>query len=295
MRFRFQFKDRTSYIKVNKWGTFYILLTISVGFAATNTMNNLLYLVLAFLLSLMTVSGIVSRRNLREIEFNITPPPEIYKNKPAYFVVKIRSRRGKKFNIFVELEGVRRGLRFVENDEQLVIPVIFRKRRTTKITNLKIFSSFPFSFFTREENFNLNLEITVFPEIYDVSSRIRFFKARFSSGEVESQKPGTGGDFLGLREYYEGDPVRLIHWKVSARNNELYTKIFSGPGWKEIILTENDLTERDYERKINEMASLAAALLADGYSVGIKMGKLTIPPDTGNLQKRKILRELALL
>ncbi len=295
MRFRFQFKDRTSYIKINKWGTFYILLTIAVGFAATNTMNNLLYLVLAFLLSLMTVSGIVSRRNLREIEFSVTPPPEIYKNKPAYFVVNIRSRRGKKFNIFVELEGVRQGLQVIGKNEQLAIPVIFRKRGVRKIINFKISSSFPFSFFTREENFNLNLEITVFPEIFDVSKRIKSFRERFSSGEIESQKPGTGGDFLGLREYYDGDPVRLIHWKASARNDELYTKIFLGPGWKEIILSEDDLTESDFEKRIDEMASLAVSLLASGYSVGIKMGELNIPPDTGNLQKHKILRELALL
>ena len=295
MRFRFQFKDRTSYIKINKWGTFYILLTIAVGFAATNTMNNLLYLVLAFLLSLMTVSGIVSRRNLREIEFSVTPPPEIYKNKPAYFVVNIRSRRGKKFNIFVELEGVRRGLQVIGKNEQLAIPVIFRERGMRKISNFKISSSFPFSFFTREENFNLNLEITVFPEIFDVSKRIKSFRERFSSGEIESQKPGTGGDFLGLREYNDGDPVRLVHWKASAKNDELYTKIFSGPGWKEIILSEDDLSQRDFEKRIDEMASLAVSLLVSGYSVGIKLGELNIPPDTGNLQKHKILRELALL
>ncbi len=295
MRFRFQFKDKTSYIKINKWGTFYILLTIAVVFAATNTMNNLLYLVLAFLLSLMTVSGIVSRRNLREIEFSVTPPPEIYKNKPAYFVVNIRSRRGKKFNIFVELEGVRRGLQVIGKNEQLAIPVIFRERGMRKISNFKISSSFPFSFFTREENFNLNLEITVFPEIFDVSKRIKSFRERFSSGEIESQKPGTGGDFLGLREYNDGDPVRLVHWKASARNDELYTKIFSGPGWKEIILSEDDLSQRDFEKRIDEMASLAVSLLVSGYSVGIKLGELNIPTDTGNLQKHKILRELALL
>ncbi len=295
MRFRFQFKDRTSYIKVNKWGTFYIMLTIAVGFAATNTMNNLLYLVLAFLLSLMTVSGIVSRRNLRKIEFVVTPPPEIYKNKPAYFMVKIRSKSGKKFNIFVELEGVRRGLHVVEKDEQLAIPVIFKRRGVTKISSLKIFSSFPFSFFTREEIFKLNLEILVFPEIYDVSKRMNFFRERFYSGEVESKKIGNGGDFLGLRNYHEGDPVRLIHWKISAKNDELFTKVFSGLGLREIILTERDLTELDRERRIDELASLVFALLSEGYSVGVKMEKVDIAPDTGNLQKYKILRELALL
>ena len=293
MRFRFQFDDRTSYIKVNSRGTLYILLTIAVGFAATNTMNNLLYLVLSMLLALMGLSGIYARRNLRNIRFEIHPPLEIYKGKKAYFTVKIYSKSG--YNIFVKLKDEVSGTPKIEGMADFHIPLIFEKRGIARIEELKVYSSFPFGFFTREEIFPLNLEVLVFPRIYDVKSRVFEILEMKSSGSFESKKPGTGGDFLRLREYQEGEPISQIHWKASRHDDELYTKVFSGPGTGEIVLTERDLKESDPESRIDELASLAEHFLKSGFAVGIEYGDLKIRPDYGEAQRIKILRSLALL
>ena len=41
-------------------------------------------------------------------------------------------------------------------------------------------------------------------------------KSSYSSGE----------DYCGVRDYSPGDPMKLIHWKLSARTNDYFTKIF---------------------------------------------------------------------
>src|SRR3954464_2654693 len=54
-------------LKITREGKFFILLTLSVGLAAINTGNNLLYLLLGMLLALIVVSSIMSELSLRHL------------------------------------------------------------------------------------------------------------------------------------------------------------------------------------------------------------------------------------
>src|SRR4051812_7946069 len=54
-------------LKITREGKFFILLTLSVGLAAINTGNNLLYLLLGMLLALIVVSSIMSELSLRKL------------------------------------------------------------------------------------------------------------------------------------------------------------------------------------------------------------------------------------
>src|SRR5258705_12520069 len=65
-------------IRITKVGLWYILLTVLVAVAATNTGNNALYLVLAAMLGLLIVSGVVSRTNLRALAIGLEAPGELF-------------------------------------------------------------------------------------------------------------------------------------------------------------------------------------------------------------------------
>ncbi len=290
MKFRFQFDHKTSYIKVNRRGTIYILLTIAIGFAATNTMNNLLYILLSFLLAIMGISGIFARKNLSGITFSVLPPPEIYRNTPAPFKIILRSR-SKKFNVIVEIERVKRTVPMLDGEFHLTIPLKFARRGIHRIERFTLTSSFPFGFFTREEVYELPVEFIVYPHVYRISPEDYFHFDSLTAGIREGRRMGTGGDFMGLRRYEDGDPVRLIHWKASSK--ELVTKVFSGPSSVEIVLGERDLKSRDLENQIDEIASLTVALLRSGYSVGINFHGVKIRPGTGEHHRIKILSRLS--
>ena len=49
-------------LKITRIGRTYIVITVGVGLGALNTGNNLLYLVLGFLLSIIVLSGVLSER-----------------------------------------------------------------------------------------------------------------------------------------------------------------------------------------------------------------------------------------
>lgn len=46
------------------------------------------------------------------------------------------------------------------------------------------------------------------------------------SGMQEGKSQGQSTNFLGVREYRAGDPIRRIHWKLSAKHRELVVKEF---------------------------------------------------------------------
>ena len=54
-------------LKFTREGKFFVGITLGVGFAAINTANNLLYLLLGLLLALIIVSGVMSELSLRNL------------------------------------------------------------------------------------------------------------------------------------------------------------------------------------------------------------------------------------
>ena len=61
-------------LRATREGKYFVGITLGVGFAAVNTGNNLLYLLLGMMLSLIIASGILSEVSLRDLSLTRTPP-----------------------------------------------------------------------------------------------------------------------------------------------------------------------------------------------------------------------------
>ena len=81
-------------IRITNFGLGYILMCLIVAIAATNTGNNGLYLVLAGMLAAMTVSGVLSRRNVRGVSCEIEPIGEVLATRSAFLRVRLENRCG---------------------------------------------------------------------------------------------------------------------------------------------------------------------------------------------------------
>jgi uncharacterized protein (DUF58 family) len=67
---------------VTRAGMIYILITVVIGIAAINTGNNLLYVVVAALLSAILVSGIASALVLRSLTLDVHLPEHVFAGRP---------------------------------------------------------------------------------------------------------------------------------------------------------------------------------------------------------------------
>src|SRR5574337_1580197 len=80
-------------IRPTREGWWLIGASFAVGLAATNTGNNLLYLILAMMLSFMAVSGVLSEQTMRHLRLERVRPRRLFAGVPASFGVRLTNRK----------------------------------------------------------------------------------------------------------------------------------------------------------------------------------------------------------
>lgn len=80
---------------VTRAGIIYILLTVVIGIAALNTGNNLLYIIVAAMLSAILISGFASALMLRDLELDVRLPDHVFAGRPVMGRILVKNPRRK--------------------------------------------------------------------------------------------------------------------------------------------------------------------------------------------------------
>src|SRR5712672_1728063 len=84
---------RARRLRVSREGKYFIGITIGVGLAAINTGNNLLFLLLGWMCSVIIASGILSEQSLRGLVVTRQPPPRIFAGRPFLMGISLRNSK----------------------------------------------------------------------------------------------------------------------------------------------------------------------------------------------------------
>lgn len=79
------------------------------------------------------------------------------------------------------------------------------------------------------------------------------------SGEANTNSIGTSGEFVGLRDYRPGDPLRLIHWKSWARTGRPIVKELEDTFYPRYALVLDTLADRNSDAVFEDVVSVAAS------------------------------------
>ncbi len=60
-------------VKLSRAGKLFIVFTLAIGFAAVNTGNNMLFLLVSMMLALMILSGFAALLNLQYLDVRLVP------------------------------------------------------------------------------------------------------------------------------------------------------------------------------------------------------------------------------
>ena len=310
--FSFTVLNRT--LKFTREGTFFVILVIGIGFGAINTGINLLYLILAMCLSFIIVSGILSEITLRHVSVTRTFPKEIFAEQS--FPVKVEIKNNKKwfpsYSVWIE-EDI---------DSKLNIPKLYfynvkagefekknilwalPQRGLFKTNGIKVSTRYPFGFFIKTALLKKAEERVVFPAIksLDVVS-----EQLAGIGESSSGIKGEGSDIFGFRGFSHGDSSRMIHWKTSAKVDNLMIKEhFKEESRKIAIMYDNRIgvekpemgdkeVSKKFEDGVSQAASLASHFIEEGCQVKMVTHSLSIPFGSSFNHLNQILYHLALL
>lgn len=294
-------------IRITKVGLWYVLFTVIVGVAATNTGNNALYLVLAVMLSLLVVSGFVSRRNLRGLDATLEAPADVYARRPAalQFTLASRARWAARWLLLVAADerGPWRLIPALPPGEASTgsIERIFPRRGRHRLAALHVASLFPLGLFRKGLRYPVASDVLVYPELF-APGEIEIAPAG-SSGDREAARAGWGHDLHALRGFRQGDDPRGIHWKKSAQTRVLvYQEREAEETMRLSILLDNGVGARDsaapdarFEQLVSEAATAAVDHLDRGFEVELVTRSARIGFGSGAMQRRRILEALALL
>lgn len=294
-------------IRITRVGLWFVLFTILVGVAATNTGNNALYLVLSAMLALLVVSGLVSRWNLERLAIEVEPPGELHARRPVTveFRVTNRARLLPRWLLLVALarDGPWRLVPYlaVGRGAKGRVEMLFPRRGRHRIESAHFASLFPLGLFRKGMRYPVGLELLVYPELFPAS------EARASSSGLAGDRPvsrlGWGHELHALRGFRQGDDPRGIHWKKSAQTGGLvYQERETEETLRLSILFDNGCgplaTPADgerFEQLVSEAATAAWDHLERGYEVELVTRDRRLPFGSGARQRRELLTELALV
>ena len=87
-------------------------------------------------------------------------------------------------------------------------------------------------------------------------------------GRTSTARVGTGQDFYGIREWRPGDASTSVHWRASARRNQLVVMERERPGHPSLVVVAGPVTgDQAAEDLLARVAATAVQALRDGRSV----------------------------
>ncbi len=303
-------RRRRRRLRFTRDGRYFVAISIGIGLAAINTGNNLLYLLLGWLLSMIIASGALSDMTMRKLMVRRRPPGRIFANRPFLMEISLENRKKRLSSYSIEVEDLIDGKPLDKKCYFLKVPPgrtqrtayrhTFSRRGVNTFDGFRVGSKFPFALFRKSRDVDLEAEVLVYPAVYPVP--LPAPRAR-QLGETAVSRLGRRGEFFGLREYRDGDDRRDIHWRSSARSGRLLVREYEEESQRRVTLVcDNALPEEAdrvageaLERAISLTASLATAYVKHGYAIRFIARGVLIPFAHGEGQLTRILEMLALL
>jgi uncharacterized protein (DUF58 family) len=302
-------KYRNRSIRLTSEGVLFLFLTLLVGITAINTGNNLLYLLMALMLTLIMISGILSEWCLKRIEIEHKLPPRIFAHEAVNCRWLVRNTKSflPSFAINVmalypgqaEQQGISITRILAGATSHLSASLAFHQRGIFHSSGYKLSTAFPFGFFEKSVSHSSSGELVVYPRLH----RLWIVQggSLLTGDGREVGKKGQGPALYNLRDYQHGDNPRDIHWKTSARQAKLFVKEHEKDDEPRVhIWLSNQLPPRssseavsDFEEAVSLAASLVYAYAQKGYEVGLSTFDRDIPSRQGMNHCYGILKHLA--
>jgi uncharacterized protein (DUF58 family) len=272
-------------LKFTREGKFFVGITLGVGFAAINTANNLLYLLLGMLLALIVVSGLMSELSLRDLTVVRRLPLRAQVGRPHLVEIEVFNHKGRIPSYAIEVEDLRSGQPadkrcfFLKISPKSAQVAAYRrtpmKRGRDVHIGFRIATRFPFGLFEKSREVPAEGELIIYPAV-DLLRLPPCILGR-AAGADGTMGRGHGEDFLGLKPMRDGEDPRDIHWRKSAATGQMIMRERTRDARPDVALSldvvkptpASDDWDALFERRIRDIASRAVAHIKRGDGVSV--------------------------
>lgn len=201
---------------------------LAVALAALNTGNNLLYLVFATQLAMITLSGVLSELSVQQLRPRRRIVGRVFVGRPASGLWYLRNPRARLPSLALTIAEARSPDATLRGVAKAQVPVlvaqdsqevraqwIFVERGIHRLAGVRIATTWPFGIFEKYYEVATPLDVLVHPEPLPAAARSAV--ALGPDDEGPASRGAGDGTFLGLRDHRDGEDPRRIHWRTSAR------------------------------------------------------------------------------
>jgi uncharacterized protein (DUF58 family) len=271
--------------RTTREGKVFFLVTLGVGVAAVNTGNNLLFLVLGFLLALVILSGVMSETVLRRVRIERRLPLRAFAGQVALVELALSNGKKRLASYSLEVEDVAEGLPTERRCYFLKIAPgaqqVAAYRRSTKhrgvlrLASFRLATRYPFGIIEKSLTFEARGELVVYPALLPIAEAAL---PQLDGGlEVPSLRAGPGAEVAGLREHRDGDEARSVHWRRTASLGRLVVRERVRDEATRLAVIVDNARPDDagaawdaaFERSISRAAWLAQRALEGGAAVEV--------------------------
>jgi uncharacterized protein (DUF58 family) len=260
-------------------------ITLGVGFAAINTANNLLYLLLGMLLALIVVSGIMSELSLRDLTVVRRLPLRAQVGRPHLVEIEVYNHKVHVPSYAIEVEDLRAGQPadkrcfFLKISPQSAQVAAYRRtplhRGRDVHVGFRIATRFPFGLFEKSREVPADGELIIYPAVDPV--HLPPPASGRSPGSDSIMGRGHGEEFFGLKLMRPGEDPRDVHWRKTAAVGQMVMRERARETRPDVTLSldvvrpaaAGDEWLVAFERSIRDLASRAVAHIKRGDRVSV--------------------------
>ena len=297
--------------RTTREGKVFFLVTLGVGVAAINTGNNLLFLVLGFLLALVILSGVMSEIALRRVRIERRLPERAFVGQIALIEIALSNAKARLASYSLEVEDVADGvpterrcyfLKVAPGAQQIAAyRRVAKQRGVLRLVAFRLATRYPFGIIEKSRTVSAPAELVVYPALVPVADSS--LRRAVGGLEVPSLRAGPGAEVGGLRDHRDGDEARSVHWRRTASLGRLVVRERSRDEATRLALVVDNARpegagaawDEAFELAISRAAWLAQRALQRGAAVEVLARGVRSPLITPGHAPDPAWRFLALL
>jgi len=316
-------------LRITFSGLLYAGILSLVGLAALNSEASLLFLLFGIGVGVFTFGALAPAWMVRKVAVARTVPEAVVAGRPFTLVYVVHNRRqwtGVWSLIIGEAPVKGAKVRFPRGfvgvlgpgcEQRLELMGNCGHRGRVRLRGVRVLSRFPFGLFSCAVDLEIRAGLTVYPA-FGRFRRDPWKDTRYSaSSSARAAGEHSGYDeFYGLREYRQGDNLRWVHWRRSARTGELVVREMMALRATQLIVlvdawpgpppaSGGGLSRRSgllIDPAVERVISAAATAVCDGLERGHRVGLIcrsavpvVLAPAGGRPHRQRLLQELALI
>lgn len=281
----FIFPTRTGFV----FGGLLVILILG----AINYQNSLVYGVSFLLGSMFIVTILYTFRNLSGLILELADVESGFVGEDIEFNVWVERPKGRgREGIQIGWPGAFKQWAEIFENRACTVRLFVKSEQRGWLTpgRMLVETYYPLGFLRAWTWVDLTARAIVFPRpIFTDAAQSR--STTREDGEL--MDPLGSDDFVDLRDYQAGDPIRNILWRSYARSEQLVVKRYASYLEPRLWL-EFDQQPGDLEEKLSRLTGLALQAARGEQEFGLALPGVRVAPGVGQAHLEQVLNELAL-